>query len=159
MSPFVSDAWRAELTLVSPFVRSAWQAALTLSFFSDSFVSSARREEPGMGVFLFCTRSCFNFPERRQHFSRLSRQTVYWVERPSFLQRRDITILWRRWLCRAETCSPEMIGYFHKWESLRNVFFSGRHRQQPSHNVQAETSECLHPPNNTWIAKNSKVGK
>ncbi|KAI9528093.1 hypothetical protein NQZ68_023073 [Dissostichus eleginoides] len=27
----------------------------------------------------------------------------------------------------------------------------------PSHNVQAEASKCLHPPNNIWIVKNSKI--
>ncbi|XP_023285743.1 synapse differentiation-inducing gene protein 1-like [Seriola lalandi dorsalis] len=40
----------------------------------------------------------------------------------------------------------------------RNVFFSGRHRQQhPSHNVQAGTSECSQLPDNIWIVKNSET--
>lgn len=114
---------------------------------------------PAPGVISPLSQKRFLTFRRRQYFSWLSRQTVYWVERPSFLQRREIARLWRRWLYRAETCSPEMIGYFSKWESLRNVFFSVWYLQRPSHNVQTETSECLQPPNNTWIVNNSKVGK
>lgn len=53
----------------------------------------------------------------------------------------------------------EMIGHFFKWESLRNVFFCGRHHQHPSHNVQAKTSQSLRPSNNIWIDENSEVRK
>lgn len=53
---------------------------------------------------------------------------------------------------------PDLAIFFFKWESLRNVFLCGRHRQHPCHNAQprtTETSESLRPPGG--IVKNSEV--
>lgn len=89
--------------------------------------------------------SCFKFSKAPTFRSVKSGRDIFVYYRDNYV------------LLRAKTCSPEMIGFVFKWESLRDISVCGLHHQNPGQNAQANTSESLRPQNIIWMNKNSKV--